>query len=107
MKKILLAVLSLALVLSFAGCRSKDQVKGDATIQIGEVVYYNTLEAIPVEPIESEIVHPAPSDNKASGNDLITAYAFINKGDPDEMLIGLIDGQWYKFLPKQVTVETE
>lgn len=105
MKRILLAVLSLVLVLSFAGCRSKDQVKGDATIQIGEVVYYNTLEAIPVEPIESEIVHPAPSDNKASGNDSITAYAFINKGDSDEMLIGFIDGQWYKFLPKQVTAE--
>lgn len=33
--------------------------------------------------------------------DEIKAYAIINPGDVDEMVVGLIGGEWYKFLPKE------
>lgn len=36
-----------------------------------------------------------------SKDDEIGAYAIINPGDVDEMVVGLIDGEWYKFLPKE------
>lgn len=110
MKRLLVSILVLIMLLSLAGCGSKNNAKinGDTTIQIGETVYYNTKEAIPVEPAESAIVYPEPSEESSSPNDVITAYAFINEETIEgEMLVGLIKGEWYKFLPKQVTAVTE
>lgn len=94
-KKILLAVLYLVLTVSFVGCGNQDR-QHNTTIQIREVIYYNTGEAVPVEPDESVIVDAHPSKD-----DEIEAYAIINPGDVDEMVVGLIDGEWYKFLPKE------
>lgn len=108
MKKITAMVICFALVLSMVGCGNsgKDKIHGDTTIQIGEVVYYNTKEAIPAEPDESVIIQVEKSD-VVSGNDKITCYAFINEDTIDgEILLGMIDGEWYKFLPKRVTAET-
>ena len=106
MKKIIAIVLCIVLVLSMVGCGSK--INGDTTIQIGETVYYNTKEAISVEPNESTIVYVEPSSDNDSVNDKITAYTFINEETLEgEILVGLIEGEWYKFLPKQVTAETE
>lgn len=110
MKKFFASILVLIVLFSLVGCGSKDNAKinGDTTIQIGETVYYNTKEAIPVEPAESAIVYPEPSEDSGSPNDVITAYAFINEDTiQGEMLVGLIKGEWYKFLPKQVTAITE
>lgn len=101
-------VFFLVLALSMAGCGSKQKINGDTTIQIGETVYYNTKEAILVEPDESVIVYVEPSLDNGSANDKITAYAFINEETLEgEILVGLIEGEWYKFLPKQVTAKTE
>ena len=91
---------------SLVGCGSK--IKGDTIIQIGEIVYYNTKEAIPVEPAESAIVYPEPSEGSDSPNDVISAYAFINEDTIEgELLVALIEGEWYKFLPKSITAITE
>lgn len=110
MKRFLVSILVLIILLSLVGCGNKNSAKinGDTTIQIGETVYCNTKEAIPVEPAESAIVYPEPSEDSGSPNDVITAYAFINEDTiQGEMLVGLIKGEWYKFLPKQVTADTE
>ena len=108
MKKMIAIVLCIVLALSMVGCGSKQKINGDTTIQIGEAVYYNTKEVIPVEPDESAIVYVEPSSDNGSANDKITAYTFINEETLEgEILVGLIEGEWYKFLPKQVTAETE
>ena len=110
MKKLFASILVLIVLFSLVGCGSKDDAKinGDTTIQIGETVYYNTKEAIPVEPAESAIVYPEPSEGSDSPNDVISAYAFINEDTIDgELLVALIEGEWYKFLPKSVTAITE
>lgn len=107
MKKMIATALSLLMVLSLAGCGDKQMPHGDTTIQIDEIVYYNTLEAIPVEPAESAIVYPEPPENSSSSNDVITAYAFINEDTIEgKMLVGLVKGEWYKFMPKHITAET-
>lgn len=92
------------MIASLSGCDSKNSVNGDTTIQIGETIYYNTKEPVPFEPAESDIVYISHSDQKTD-NDEITAHALLNKGDSDEMFVGLIDGEWYKFLPKQISKE--
>ena len=107
MKKMIATALSLLMMLSLAGCGDKQMPNGDTTIQIGETVYYNTKEAVPVEPDESVVVYAEPAEDSTSPNDVITGYAIINAGDADEMLVGCIDGEWYKFMPKQITAETE
>ena len=108
MKK--MTAIRLCLILAFltVGCGSKQKINGDTTVQIGKTVYYNTKEAILVAPDESAIVYVQPSLDNGSTNDIITAYAFINEETLEgEILVGLIEGEWYKFLPKQVTAETE
>ena len=95
MKKIVEVVLFLALVILLTGCCSQDK-QHNTTIQIEKDIYYNTGNAVPVEPDESAIVDAHPSED-----DEIKAYAIINPGDVDEMVVGLIDGEWYKFLPKE------
>lgn len=108
MKRILANLLCLLMILSLFGCSSKEKIKGDTTIIIDEVVYYNTKEAIPVEPSERNIVYVEPANDNSSPNDMISAYAFINEDTLDgAVLVGLIEGEWYKFLPKQVTAVTE
>lgn len=100
MKRIVAVVLSLLMVISLAGCKNQTGIKGDTTIQINKTIYYNTKEAVPVEPDKSAIVdiHLPEGDTK---HDKISAYAIINPGDVDEMVVGCIDGEWYKFLPKE------
>lgn len=108
MKRILASLLCLLMSLSLFGCSSEQKINGDTTIIIDEVVYYNTKEAIPVEPAESNIVYVEPSDDSSSPNDKITAYVFINEDTIEgAMLVGLIEGEWYKFLPKPITAVTE
>ena len=108
MKKMTAVVFCLVMVLSMVGCGGKQKINGDTTIQVDETVYYNTKEAILVEPGESAIVYVEPSLDNGSANDKITAYAFINEETLEgEILVGRIEGEWYKFLPKQVTAETE
>lgn len=101
MKKCFASILAMIVLFSLVGFGSKDNAKiiGDTTIQIGEIIYYNTKEAIPVEPDKSAIVdiHSPAGDTM---HDKISAYAIINPGDVDEMVVGCIDGEWYKFLPK-------
>lgn len=105
MKKVIFLSCCLMLAFSLVACGNEQKIKGDTTIQIAETVYYNSQKAIPVEPDQSSIVDVVQSEGSASENDKIEAYAFLNKGDSDEMLVGLIDGEWYEFLPKQVTAE--
>ncbi len=103
MKKYIALMLSLMMLVSMMGCAKKNEVKGDTTIQIDEVVYYNTKEIIPLELDESLIHYVEPSDQNTT-NDKIDGYAFINEDTLEgEMLVGRIDGKWYQFLPKEVT----
>lgn len=95
MKKILAIVLCLALAVSLVACGNNEK-QHNATIQIGEAIYCNTGDEVPVEPDERAIVDTHPLEG-----DQIKAYAIINSGDVDEMVVGLIDGEWYKFLPKE------
>lgn len=100
MKKCTTIVICALMVLSLVGCGSR-QTKGDSTIQIGNVMYYNTQEVVPVEPPESKIVYVRSNGNTESAKDTISAYVFINEDTIEgEFLVALIDGQWYKFLPK-------
>lgn len=94
-KKIAAAAVCLALLFAFCGCGKKPEAGTHAAIQIGETMYYNTFRAVPVEPDESAIVDAHPMEN-----DEIKAYAVIDPGDADETVVGLIGGEWYKFLPK-------
>lgn len=94
MRKAIAMLLCVLMVFSLVGCGSKDKRKS-STIQIGEVIYYNTGNTVPVEPDESIIVDAHPSTD-----DEIEAYAIINPGDIDEMIVGLINGEWYSFVPK-------
>ena len=93
MRKVIAMLLCFLMIISLVGCGSEQK---NTTIQIGDVIYYNTGSAVPVEPDESIIVDAHPSKD-----DEIGAYAIINPGDVDEMVVGLIDGEWYKFLPKE------
>ena len=71
---------------------------GDTTVKIDGVVYYNTKKAIPVEHDESVIVNKElPIDGRMT-DEKITAYAFINEGQSGDILMCLIDGEWYQFI---------
>lgn len=94
MRKVIAMLFGLLMIISLVGCGSNEK-QHNTTIQIGDVMYYNTGDAVPVEPDESAIV-----DAHLSEGDEMKAYAIINPGDVDEMVVGLIDGEWYKFLPK-------
>lgn len=95
MKKMIAMLLCALMIFSLVGCGVKDK-QYNTTIQIGEVIYYNTGDTVPVEPDESVIVDTHPENG-----DEIEAFAIINPGDADELVVGLIDGEWYKFLPKE------
>ena len=71
---------------------------GDTTIKIEDVVYYNTKKAIPVEPDESVIVNEELPLEGSMTDEKITAYAFINDGQLGDILVCLINGEWYQFI---------
>ena len=70
---------------------------GDTTVKIDGVVYYNTKKAIPFEPDERVIVSEELPLNGSMTDEKITAYAFINDGQSGDILVCLIDGEWYQF----------
>ena len=71
---------------------------GDTTVKINGIVYYNTKKAIPVEPDESVIVNEELPLDGSMTDEKITAFAFINDGQSDGILVCLIDGEWYQFI---------
>ena len=75
-----------------------DEKGGDTTVKIHGIVYYNTKKVIPVEPEESAIVNEELPINGSMTDKKITAYAFINDEQSDDILVCLIDGEWYQFL---------
>ena len=75
-----------------------DEKDGDTTVKIHGIVYYNTKKVIPVEPEESAIVNEELPINGSMTDKKITAYAFINDEQSDDILVCLIDGEWYQFL---------
>ena len=75
-----------------------DEKDGDTTVKIHGVVYYNTKKVIPVEPDESTIVNEELPINGSTTDKKTTAYAFINDEQSDDILVCLIDGEWYQFL---------
>lgn len=101
MKKTITILLCVLMIFSLIGCGGKDK-QYNTTIQIGEVIYYNTGDVVPVEPDESIVIDAHPKDG-----DEIESYAIINPGDVDELVVGLIDGEWYKFLPKDTEPKPE
>lgn len=108
LKKSIAITLSLVIVLTVAGCGNNSDINGDTTIQIGEAVYYNTKDVIHVEPAENAIVYVEQSTDNISTNDKIMAYAFINEDTLDgEILVGLIESEWYRFSEKTITAEKE
>ena len=70
---------------------------GDTTVKINGIVYYNTKKAIPFEPDERAIVNEELPLNGSMTDEKITAYAFINDGQSGDILVCLIDGEWYQF----------
>ena len=99
MKKSIVMVLCLVLALSFVGCGSnKDKKDGDTTVKIEGVVYYNTKRVISAEPDERVIVNEELPLNGSISDEKITAYAFINDEKSGEILVCLIDGEWYQFV---------
>ena len=104
MKKTIVMVLCLVLALSLVGCGSNkdkkdsDKKEGDTTVKIEGVVYYNTKRVISVEPDESVIVNEELPLNGSISDEKITAYAFINDEKLGEILVCLIDGEWYQFV---------
>ena len=104
MKKTIVMVLCLVLALSLVGCgRNKDKKdgdkkEGDTTVKIEGVVYYNTKRVISVEPDERVIVNEELPLNGSISDEKITAYAFINDEKLGEILVCLIDGEWYQFV---------
>ena len=104
MKKTIVMVLCLVFVLALVGCGSNkdkkdgDKKDGDTTVKIEGIVYYNTKKTISVEPDESVIVNKEiPLDGSMSG-EKITAYAFMNEEKLGDILVCLVDGEWYQFL---------
>ena len=75
-----------------------DEKDGDTTVKIHGVVYYNTKKVIPVEPDESAIVNEELPINGSMTDKKTTAYAFINDEQSGDILVCLIDGEWYQFL---------
>lgn len=75
-----------------------DKKSGDTTVKIRGVVYCNTKKVIPVEPDESVIVNEELPINGSMTEKKTTAYAFINDGQSDDILVCLIDGEWYRFI---------
>ena len=71
---------------------------GDTTVKINDVVYYNTKKAIPVEPDEHAIVNEELPLDGSLTDEKITAYAFINEAQSGDILVCLIDGEWYQFI---------
>ena len=71
---------------------------GDTTVKINGIVYYNTKKAIPVEPDESVIVNEELPLDGSMTDVKITAYAFINEEQLGDILVCLIDGEWYQFI---------
>ncbi len=103
MKKAMVIVLCLVLALSLAGCGSNkdkkdvDSKDGDTTVKIEGIVYYNTRKTVPVEPDGSAVVYEElPLAGSLSG-EKISAYAFISDEKSGEILVCLINGEWYQF----------
>lgn len=67
--------------------------KSDERIVIDGVMYYNSGESVPVEPDESVIEN---IEIPVGGDATITEYAMLEDG---KLLVCLIEGEWYKFLP--------
>ena len=71
---------------------------GDTTVKIKGVVYYNTQKALPVEPDESVIINEELPLDGSRADEKITAYAFISDDQFGDILVCLIDGEWYQFI---------
>ena len=103
MKKTIVMVLCLVLALSLAGCGSNkdqkdaDKKDGDTTVKIEGIVYYNTKKTIPAEPDESVIVNEELPLNGSVSGEKITAYAFIREETLGDILVCLVNGEWYQF----------
>ena len=104
MKKTMVMVLCLVLVLALVGCGSNkdkkdgDKKEGDTTVKIDGIVYYNTKKTISVDPDESVIVNEElPLAGSLSG-EKITAYAFIHEEKLGDILVCLVNGEWYQFV---------
>ena len=99
MKKIIAIMLCLAAVCSLVGCGSLTNKKGgNTTVRIDGVEYYDTGEAVPVEPDGSAIVNKELPLNGSSSGEKITAYAFIGEKGAGDTLVCLIGGEWYRFI---------
>ena len=104
MKKATVTVLCLVLALLSVACGSNQDKKdsgkkeGDTTVKIEGAVYYNTKRVISVEPDESVIADEELPLNGSISDEKITAYAFINDEKLGEILVCLIDGEWYQFV---------
>ena len=104
MKKPIVMILCLVLALSFVACggnkdkKDGDKKEGDTTVKIEGVVYYNTKRVVSVEPDERVIVNEELPLNGSISDEKITAYAFLNDEKPGEILLCLIDGEWYQFV---------
>ena len=104
MKKAIVMVLCLVLALSFVGCGSNmdkkdiDKKEGDTTVMIEGTVYYNTKKPVPVEPDESVIVKEELPLNGSVSGEKITAYAFMSEEELGDILVCLVNGEWYQFV---------
>ncbi len=104
MKKTIVMVLCLVLALSLAGCGSNkdkkdvDKKDGDTTVKIEGIVYYNTKKTISVAPDERAIVNKELPLGGSMSGEKITAYAFIREETLGDILVCLVDGEWYQFI---------
>ena len=74
------------------------KLPGNTTVKIMGVVYYNTKKAIPVEPDESVTVNEELPLEGSITDEKITAYAFLDDEQLGDILVCLIDGEWYQFI---------
>ncbi len=99
MKKTWIVLICLVMLLSLASCGGKkDKKDGDTTVKIDGEVYYNTKKTVPVEPDESVVVRAELPLNGSTSDEKVTAYAFISEEDSGDVLVCLIDGEWYRFV---------
>lgn len=104
-KKIVVSVIVILLLvvcLSVYHFSPKSDQDDSISICIDGVTYYRLGEAVPVEPDESVIEYveiPVGSDGTT-----ITAFAKLEEG---QMIVCLVDGEWYKFHSMEALASSE